>query len=252
LTPITVVGTPVSPYVRKVLVCLELKGLSYEIDPVAAFYTGVEFEEANPLRLIPVLIDGPHVISDSTVICEYLEDAYPENPVLPLEPAQRAKARWFDEYADTQLADVLLWKLFNEAIINPSVWGVERDLNSIEKIISEDIPVVLAYLEGMLPENGFLFGDMCLADISIAVHFRNAAWARFQPAKAEWPITSAFVQRVLTTEVFQKLMPVEDALIRTPIPQQRAALKELGVALADQSFMTRQKPSAGPRTTLRR
>ncbi len=78
-----VIGSFVSPYVRKVLVCLELKGLDYQVDPITPFYGNDEFERLSPLRRIPVLIDGDVELCDSTVICAYLEDAYPDPPLLP-------------------------------------------------------------------------------------------------------------------------------------------------------------------------
>ena len=49
---LTVIGSFVSPYVRKVLACLALKELDYEIDPITPFYGNDEFERLSPLRRI--------------------------------------------------------------------------------------------------------------------------------------------------------------------------------------------------------
>ena len=57
-----IIGSFVSPYVRKVLACLELKGLDYAVDPITPFYGNDEFERLSPLRRIPVLIDGELVL----------------------------------------------------------------------------------------------------------------------------------------------------------------------------------------------
>ena len=91
-----IIGSFVSPYVRKVLVCLELKGFDYEVDPITPFFGNDEFERLSPLRRIPVLIDGDLVLTDSTVICEYLDEAFPNPPLLPKEPKERARARWLE------------------------------------------------------------------------------------------------------------------------------------------------------------
>ena len=88
--PLTIIGNHLSPYVRKVLVCLELKGISYLIDPIAPFVGNEEFSRLSPLRRIPVLIDGELVLNDSTVICEYLQDRFPEVSLYPADPVQRA------------------------------------------------------------------------------------------------------------------------------------------------------------------
>jgi len=112
-----IIGSYVSPYVRKVLACMNLKGLAYEIDPITPFFGNEEYERISPLRRIPVLVDGDVSICDSSVICAYLDDAYPERPLLPAGAADRAKARWLEEYADTRLGDVFIWGLFYQKVV---------------------------------------------------------------------------------------------------------------------------------------
>ncbi|MGC1549857.1 MAG: glutathione S-transferase family protein, partial [Rhodanobacter sp.] len=77
MSRLEVIGNYISPYVRKVLVCLELKGLDYDIDPIVPFVGNDEFSKLSPLRRVPVLLDGDLVLNDSSVICQYLEDKYP-------------------------------------------------------------------------------------------------------------------------------------------------------------------------------
>jgi glutathione S-transferase len=52
---VRVIGSYVSPYVRKVLVCLHAKGLAYEIDPIIPFFGDDRFARLSPLRRVPVL-----------------------------------------------------------------------------------------------------------------------------------------------------------------------------------------------------
>ena len=52
---VTIIGSYISPYVRKVLVCLHLKGIAYEIDPIVPFFGDERFSRLSPLRRIPVL-----------------------------------------------------------------------------------------------------------------------------------------------------------------------------------------------------
>jgi glutathione S-transferase len=92
--PLTIIGSYVSPYVRKVLACMNLKGLDYEVDPITPFFGNDEFQRLSPLRRIPVLIDGDLSVSDSTVICEYLDDAYGGHRLYPKGPKERTRARW--------------------------------------------------------------------------------------------------------------------------------------------------------------
>ncbi len=238
--PVRIVGSYVSPYVRKVLVVLDLKHVPYEIDPIIPFMGNDEFSKLSPIRRIPVLTDDRVTLADSTVICEYLDDRYPEPPVRPAGAVARARARWLEEFADTRMGEVFIWRLFNQVVINPFVWGVPTDQEVLDRTLREDIPHVLEYLEGELPAQGFLFGALSTADAGIATFFRNAAFARYVVDATRWPITAGFVERVLETESFQKLVPFEKAMMRTPPADQRATLASLGAPLTAASFGTTQ------------
>ena len=240
----TIIGSYLSPYVRKVLVCLELKGVPYDIDPIVPFYGDDEFTKLSPVRRIPVLIDGELVIPDSTVICEYLEDRYPEPSLYPNDPTMRAKARWLEEYADSRIGEVFIWRYFNQLVIKRSVWGEEKDPTVLKTTLEVDIPRILAYLESVLPEHGFLFGEISIADIAIASFFRNISLARTKLDMAKFPRTASFVRRLLDLPSFTKLREFEDISIRTPIPKQRDALRELAAPIAPTTFF-RPEPQRG-------
>jgi glutathione S-transferase len=228
--PIQIVGSPISPYVRKVLVCLEHKQLAYEIDPIVPFFGDDRFSRLSPLRRIPVLIDDRVALADSTVICQYLEDRYPEPAFYPRDVADRARARWLEE--------VFIWRLFNQVAIKPRVWNEPTDQAVVKQALEVEIPSVLEYLEEQLPEQGFLFGEPGIADVSIACFFRNAAFARLQVDAARWPRTAGFVARTLGLPAFKKLAAIEDLMLRTPIAQQSEALRGAGVALTRESYRT--------------
>ena len=198
------IGTYVSPYVRKVLVFLDLKGIPYAIDPIIPFMGDDRFSKLSPVRRIPVLLDDSVTLADSSVICQYLEDRYPDPALYPPDVAERARARWLEEFADTRMGEVFIWQLFNQVAIRPHLWGEKTDQALLAKTLSEDIPAVLDYLEGELPVDGFLFGNLSIADISIACFFRNAAFARFRVDAARWPTTAAFIERVLRLDAFDR------------------------------------------------
>lgn len=234
--PVQIIGSPISPYVRKVLVCLETKKLDYEIDPIVPFFGNDEFSRLSPLRRIPVMLDDRTTLCDSTVICQYLEDRHPTPALYPRDVAERAQARWLEEFADSRMGDVFIWRLFNQVAIRPRVWNEPTDQAVVKQALEVEIPSVLDYLETQVPQDGFLFGDPGIADISLACFFRNAAFARFQVDAARWPRTAAFVARTLALPAFQKLARIEETMLRTPIPQQREALREQGVALTAKSY----------------
>lgn len=235
---VLIVGSFLSPYVRKVLVALDRKGIPYEIDPIVPFLGDDRFSAISPVRRIPVLKDDRVTLCDSSVICQYLEDRYPDPRLYPEDVADRARARWLEEYADTRMGDVFIWRLFNQLVINPFVWNTPTDQAVVERTQREDIPDVLGYLESLAPEDGFVFGEPSIADVAVAVFFRNAAFARFRIDAERWPRTAGWIARVLALESFRKLAAVEERMLRTPMPQHRTVLAEMGVAVSAESYGT--------------
>ena len=143
----TIIGGPASPFVRKVLAVCEMKGVPYRLDPIVPFFGNDAFGDISPLRRIPVFIDDQVSLCDSTVICEYLEDRYPTPCLLPGDPARRAQARWLEEFSDTRMADVFIWRVFYEAVILPFIFQKARDKEKIAKVVAEQVPEVMDYLE---------------------------------------------------------------------------------------------------------
>jgi glutathione S-transferase len=232
MKPLLVIGSYLSPYVRKVLVCLEIKGIPYEVDHLVPFFGDDRFSKLSPLRRIPVLVDGDLVLTDSSVICQYLEDLEPTPSLLPADIRDRARARWLEEFADTRMGDVFIWRLFNQIAIRPSVWGEKGDRALVDKNLAEDVPGALDYLESEAPAEGFRFGSLGLADIAPACFFRNAGWVRFQIDAGRWPRAAAWMARTLASPAFAKLAALEDGVLRTPIAEQREKLRSLGAPIS--------------------
>ena len=95
---------PLSPYAQKVRIALREKGLPFQLALPGGLGAGGaagEFAEANPRAEVPTLIDGAARIFDSTIILEYLEDAYPTPSMLPPGAADRARVRMIEEVMDT-------------------------------------------------------------------------------------------------------------------------------------------------------
>lgn len=96
---------PLSSYCQKVKIALREKGLAFDTILPDDFGTGrrdTDFAVANPRAEVPVLVDGDARIFDSTVILEYLEDRFPNPPLLARDPAARAAAREIEEVCDSQ------------------------------------------------------------------------------------------------------------------------------------------------------
>src|SRR5260370_27673743 len=93
-----------SPYARKVRIALYEKGVPFErVRALHGDCNRTDFLDVNPRAEVPALIDGDFAVYDSTVICEYLEDRYPEPHLYPPDPRKRAKCRLLEDVAHTQL-----------------------------------------------------------------------------------------------------------------------------------------------------
>lgn len=91
-----------SPYARKIRIVLDYKGIAYE--PIERCYSLDRKEDLRAASIraeVPVLVleDG-RTIADSTIIGEYLEQVYPEPPVFPADPYQRARMRRIEDLCD--------------------------------------------------------------------------------------------------------------------------------------------------------
>lgn len=147
-------------------------------------------------------------------------------------------SRWYEEFADTRLGEVLIWHLYNQVVVRRFVWGETPDEEILDKAVREEIPSVLDYLERQLPPAGFLFESVSISDLSLASFFRNARFANYEIDKQRWPQTAGYIERVLGLPAFQQLVPFEQLSLRTPIQQHRAALIEAGAPISAQTLGT--------------
>jgi glutathione S-transferase len=234
--PITIIGAPVSPYVRKVMAVCDLKGVPYRIDPIIPFQGNDEFSRLSPLRRVSVLIDDQVTLADSTVIAEYLDDRHGMPGLFPETPAARARARWIEEFADTRIGDVFIWRLFNAAVIAPSVWKLAREDVAIARVVREDLPAVMDYLETIAPPNGFVCGALTVADIAVAVHFANLRWAATGADLAAWPKTIGWVARTEAVPALARLNHLAERSLTTRRADRLALYTEFGIPLTETSL----------------
>lgn len=110
---ITLYDHPLSPYAQKVKIALREKGLAYEAPMPGGLGAGGAqgaFVETSPRAEVPALVDGDVRVFDSTIILEYLDDAYPDPPMRPASPADRARVRMLEEVMDTHF-EAINWGL---------------------------------------------------------------------------------------------------------------------------------------------
>ena len=169
---ITLYSGPLSLFSRKVEIALREKNLAFERIMVPFNQTTgydpkhPEVVAINPKQQVPVLNDDGIVLYDSTVILEYLEDAYPEPPLLPLCPGARARCRLDELYADEIMLQAL--RPLMHRTTPPSTDQTRRLAQEADALIAEHtLEKHYAVLEDRLAGREF-FGDaVSVADIAL-------------------------------------------------------------------------------------
>ena len=106
---------PLSPYSRKVRLVMAEKRLPFELKMERVWERQPSYLELNPACTVPTLVeDSGLVVPDSRVICEYLEEAYPDVTLLSHTMPERVETRrlvaWFDDKFFSEVTRHLLWE----------------------------------------------------------------------------------------------------------------------------------------------
>ena len=213
-----VYGANLSPFVRKVRVALAEKGLEYKLDQVSPFAPPPEFLAISPLKRIPAFRDTdlpePNSLADSSIICDYLEHKFPKPALYPTDPYLRARALWFEEYADSAVAQAVGTGLFFERIVK-KIMRREPDEGVCQATLTEKLPPLFDYLEKEIGDREFLVGgQFSIADIAVGTMFVNFAHCGEAVDAARWPKLAAFVKRLHARPSFKALVDEEAPVIR--------------------------------------
>jgi len=208
-----VYGANLSPFVRKVRVMLMEKGVEYKLDPVSPFQPPPEFLAISPLKRIPVLRDTdvpePNTIPDSSAICDYIEHKYPKPALYPSDPFQRAQAIFYEEYADTQIAQNIGRGLFFERVVK-KMMRQQPDEGVISKTLGEIVPPIFDWLEKEVGSKKYLAGDaFSIADISMGTMFVNFEHSGEKVDAARWPNLARYVSMIHARPSFKAMIDEE-------------------------------------------
>lgn len=161
------------PYCARTRIVLAEKGLEYKTVVVDLEDRPAWIYEKNTTGLVPVLEEDTFVLAESAVINEYLNDRYPDPPLLPAEPAQRALAR-------------LLIFRFDD--LSKPYYALRRDDDDAR----ERLDAQLARLDALLEAQQYLTGtDFGLADVAyvpwiVRARDRMSVDLHPFPALADW------------------------------------------------------------------
>ena len=200
---------PLSLFSRKVEIALHEKGIPFERVMVTFSQTEgynpkhPDVLAANPKGQVPVLVDDDVTLFDSTVILEYLEDAYPEPPLYPASPAERARCRLYDLYADEIMLVPLrcLMHRTEPRTADPVRWdAAESRTKEAEAVLASQF----AELDGRLREKDCLCAAFSVADIAVfMIVFYSQRLGG--PPLAPYPALQGWYERLLDREPFARI-----------------------------------------------
>ncbi len=175
---------PLSPFSRKVRLVLAEKKIEVELVEERPWERRMDYLRQNPSGKVPMLkIDG-HTLAESGAIVEYLEETYPNPPLLPVDPAERAEARrlaaWFDDKFHNEVTVNLLYERVNKKLAKQGYPESARI-----KAGAKNIKYHLDYIGWLMEGRRWLAGDqLSIADFSAAAqlscldYIGDVDWAR--------------------------------------------------------------------------
>lgn len=157
-------GFRVSNYHNKVLIALREKGVPFEEDAHVRPSQDPAYVARSPLGKVPYAEIGGERLCESGVILEYLEDAYPEKPLLPKDPLARAKAR--------ELVTVI--ELHMELVVRrlyPGTFFGGTTSEGTKQSVEKDLAKGVRAFKALAKFDPFVAGkELTLADCAAAVH----------------------------------------------------------------------------------
>lgn len=211
---LTVYGAPLSPFVRKVLWYAQERALAYEHKVVMPFGLQPEwYYGISPLGKIPAIKDDDFCLADSSLICAYLSEAYPEGASLYPQGAKAlANTRWLERYADETVADAATFGLYANRVIAPMM-GRHGDEERIQAALVK-LPQLFDYLEKALGSADYFVNNaFSVADIAITTHWLSLHYAGVSIDAARWPALAAHFERMRARSILKGLLAKEQVMM---------------------------------------
>jgi glutathione S-transferase len=158
-----------SPFAWKVWLALEHKGIDYAAKRLSfdkEETQSPEFLKINPRGKVPAIVDDGFALYESSAICEYLDEKYPQNPLLPKDVKGRATVRRLIGEADDSLYKTGS-DLMSKALFTPSAERDPKQIDEARAKVREELRYWQAYLK-----SDFFAGALSLADFVIYPYLR--------------------------------------------------------------------------------
>ena len=155
-----------SPYAMSVFVALTVKQLPFELRTVdlgAAAHLAPAFADLSRTRRVPTLVHEDFVLSESSAIAEYIEDAFPGAPLYPADPRSKARARQVQAWLRSDLMPIRVER-------DTEVVFFRKPVGALSAAGKAAAAKLFAAADAWLPIGAeHLCGDWCLADADLAL-----------------------------------------------------------------------------------
>jgi len=208
-----------SPFGWKVRLVLEEKGVPYQLVVPENKSEDPAFLKLNPFRLTPVLeLENGGTIYESSVVNEYLEDAYPDPPMLPKDPYERARIRMIEDTTDQYLYAAL--REFRMAqfeyappfLIRKKADEVDHKLLETSRVkLHEHLTRLESDLAGRAYYGGAMFS---LADVALAPPLTASLKLLGVLPDKRYPLIAAWSARVVERKSYIASAPKEPLRIK--------------------------------------
>ena len=183
---------PLSPFARKVRLVLAEKKLPFEMRVEKVWERREEYLHLNPANKVPTLIEeNDLVIPDSGVICEYLEEAYPDTPLLGHTLAERVEVRRLVAWFDGIFAEEVTVNLVGEKFMKRLMGRGNADAGTLRAGFA-NLRRHLGYIGWLAENRKWLAGaTLSLADFAAAAHLSSIDYSgdvdwSVSPAARDW------------------------------------------------------------------
>jgi glutathione S-transferase len=158
-------GFHLSNYHNKVRIALLEKGVPFEEDPACAPSQKDEFLSRSPLGKVPFLeLEGGRRLAESEVIAEYLDEAYPQKPLLPRDPFERAKVRELIAFMELHV-ELVARRLYGE------VFFKRKASEEVRQSVDKDLTKGIRAFKALARFEPYIAGkELTLADCAAFVH----------------------------------------------------------------------------------
>jgi glutathione S-transferase len=156
-----------SPYALSAFVTLTEKNLPFtivEIDMDSDGHRTGAYQKESITERIPTLKHGTFTVSESSAMCEYLEDAFPSSPrVFPMNPQQRARARQIQAWVRSDLMPIRMERSTSTVFQNDIAKPPSTDARAAAEKLIRAADALIGH------PSGNLFETWCIADVDLAM-----------------------------------------------------------------------------------